>query len=177
MRPVLLNLTTSLDGFIADANGGIDWLAPPPSDVPEDYLALMGTVDTLAMGRITYETSLGLEGGVEMFAGKRVIVFTSRDDLPRIAGVEFVHTPPVEFMRDLKTGQGGTIWLYGGGRLATALSDAGLVDEYLIAIQPILLGDGVPLWHSPHGTTRLERASAQVWTGDLVVVRYHRVES
>jgi dihydrofolate reductase len=177
VRPVLLNLTTSLDGFIADRDGGVRWLAPPPADIPVDYEKLMATVDTLVMGRATYETSLALEGGVEMFAGKRVIVFTSRDDLAPRDGVEFVREPPVEFMRRLRAGEGGTIWLYGGGLLATALSDAGLVDDYLIAIQPILLGDGIPLWRTPHGTTALERASAQVWDGDLVVVRYRRAGS
>jgi len=177
VRPLLLNLTTSLDGFIADTGGGIDWLAPPPADVPADYVALMEVVDTLVMGRATYETSLALEGGTELFAGKRVIVFTSRADLTPLPGVEFVSTSPEEYVAALKAGEGGTIWLFGGGQLATALSGAGLVDEYLIAIQPILLGDGIPLWRSPHARTRLERASAQVWAGDLVVVRYRRASA
>lgn len=172
MRELLLNLTTSLDGFIADAAGGIDWLAPPPAQVPADYLELMDTVDTLVMGRGTYETSLALEGGVDVFEGKRVCVFTSSVDLPRVPGVEFIHEAAESFVRALKEQCGGTIWLFGGGRLATALSDAGLVDRYLIAIQPILLGDGIPLWRSPHATTLLDGAAAEVWAGDLVVVQY-----
>ncbi len=67
MRDVLLNLTTSLDGFIADRNGGIDWLMPPPDDVPTEYPELMDTVDTLIMERGTYEASLALEGGLAVF--------------------------------------------------------------------------------------------------------------
>ena len=62
MREVLLNLTISLDGFIADRSGGIDWLMAPPDDVQTDYVKRMATVDTLIMGRGTYETSLALEG-------------------------------------------------------------------------------------------------------------------
>jgi dihydrofolate reductase len=174
VRDVLLNLTTSLDGFIADRDGGIGWIAPPPAEPPADYLALMDTVDTLIMGRLTYETSLAVEGGLAVFEGKRAYVFTSRDDLPRAAGVTFVHAPPEEFVARLKAQPGGTIWLFGGGRLATALSDAGLVDEYLIAIQPVLLGDGVPLWRSPHAATLLAGASAEVWPDGLVVLRYRR---
>ena len=174
MRPVLLNITTSLDGFIAGPDGGIDWLMPPPAEVPADYVAHMDTVDTLVMGRATYETSLALEGGLAIFEGKRVYVITSTDELPLGPGVTLVHEDPVAFVSRLKSKPGGTIWLFGGGRLATALSDAGLVDEYLIAIQPVLLGDGIPLWRSPHGTTRLEGGTAQVWPGGLVVVRYRR---
>jgi dihydrofolate reductase len=174
VRDVLLNLTTSLDGFIADSEGGIGWLTPPPDDVPEDYATLMERVDTLVMGRLTYETSLALEGGLEMFAGKTAYVVTSRTHLPATAGVSFVHGDPVGFVRRLKAQPGGTIWLFGGGRLATALSDAGLVDEYLIAVQPVLLGDGIPLWRSPHGRTRLECESAGVWPGGIAVLRYRR---
>ncbi|MBU4557034.1 MAG: dihydrofolate reductase family protein [Actinobacteria bacterium] len=174
MRDVLLNLTTSLDGFIADLDGGIDWLMPPPEDVPEEYVALMDTVDTLIMGRGTYETSLVLEGGLEVFQGKRVYVFTSNRELAPVAGVEFVHERPETFVARLKAEDGGTIWLFGGGQLATALSDAGLIDEYLIAIQPILLGEGIPLWLSPHSRTLLDGASARVWSDGLVVLRYRR---
>ena len=174
MRTVLLNLTASLDGFIADTNGGIGWLAPMPAQVPAEYLELMATVDTLVMGRATYETSLALEGGVEIFAGKRVCVFTSRHNLEPIAGVTFVRESPESFVARLKAEQGGTIWVFGGGQLATALSDAGLIDEYLIAIQPVLLGEGIPLWRSPHGSTTLETVAARVWEGGVVELRYRR---
>jgi dihydrofolate reductase len=174
MREILLNLTTSLDGFIADREGGIDWLMPPPVEVPAEYIELMATVDTLIMGRLTYETSLALEGGLEIFEGKRVYVFTSRSDLRCIDGVTFVHEDPVAFVTQLRAEEGGTIWLFGGGQLATALSDAGLIDEYMIGLQPILLGDGIPLWRSPHGSTRLANATARVWADGLVELRYRR---
>jgi len=174
MRHVLLNLTASLDGFIADTSDGVDWLAEMPAEIPEDYLRLIDTVDTLIMGRKTYEISLALPGGTEVFEGQRVIVFTSARDLEPRAGVEFVHEDPVAFTAALRESEGGTIWLFGGGQLATALSDAGLVDEYLIAVQPVLLGDGVPLWRSPHGRTQLELVHANEWRGGVVELRYRR---
>lgn len=91
MRRVLLNLTASLDGFIADTADGVDWLAEMPAEIPEDYLRLIDTVDTLIMGR---------------------------------------------------------------------------------TIQPILLGDGVALWRSPHGRTQLELVHANEWPGGVVELRY-----
>ena len=175
MRNVLLNLTTSLDGFIADAEGGIDWILPPPegSDgVPADYLDLMSRVDTLVMGRATYELSLRIPNGMDVFAGKSAYVFTSRTDLEPFEGVLSVREDPVPFVEKLKRGDGGTIWLYGGGRLATALEAAGLIDDYLIVIQPVLLGDGIRLWQGGHGMRGLELSYTREWPGGLVEMRY-----
>ncbi len=175
MRRVLLNVTTSLDGFIADAHGDINWLLPPPAKLPPDYLELMDGVDTLVMGRATYETSLRLAGGTEGFIDKRVYVFTSRNDLERSAGVTFVSERAESFISGLKQERGGTIWLFGGGQLATALSDAGLVDDYLIAVQPILLGDGIPLWRASQNSQKLDPVLARVWSDGVVELRYRRI--
>lgn len=172
MRSLALVLTTSLDGYIADENGGVDWLAPPLDELPVDYAALMDSIDCLLMGRETYLTSLTLPGGTDMFAGKNVIVFTSHRHLPPWPGVTFVHEPAEQFTRTLKERAGGSIWLFGGGQLATALSDARLVDEYVIVVQPMLLGAGIPLWSSPHARTELELLRAREWPGGLAELHY-----
>ena len=174
MRPVLLLLTASLDGFIADVDDGVDWLGEPPDKLPEDYLDLLDTIDCLVMGSGTYRVSLELAGGTDLFEGKDVYVFTSRKNLPPWPGVTFVHEPAENSIRRLSEGEGGTIWVFGGGKLGTALSDAGLVDEYFIVVQPILLGDGVPLWVLPHGRTELELISAKAWAGGGAELRYRR---
>lgn len=173
-RPLILVLTTSLDGFIADPDGGVAWLTEPPDEPPADYLRLMESIDTLVMGSATYLTSLELAGGTEVFDGKRVIVFTSQVDLPRRPQVEFISEDAAAFTADLKKGPGGAIWLFGGGRLCTALSDAALVDEYLIVVQPVLLGAGIPLWTIPHARTELELVCARSWPGGLAELRYRR---
>lgn len=175
MRPLLLDLTTSLDGFIADSDGGIDWILPAPddaADLPADYLALMDTVDALLMGRLTYELSLRIPGGTDVFAGKRVYVITSRSDFAPREGVEFIQGDPVGFVRELKQRPGSTIWLYGGGQLATALLAAGLIDDYLIVVQPVLLGGGIPLWREGFEQQRLELDYCREWPGGLVELRY-----
>ncbi|MBU2601365.1 MAG: dihydrofolate reductase family protein [Actinobacteria bacterium] len=172
MRRVLLNLTVSLDGFIAEADGGIDWILPPAEHVPGDYLALMQTVDAFVMGRATYETSLRLAGGMDIFEGKAAYVFTSNDAVDPYSGVEFVREAPEPFVARLKEQLGGTIWLFGGGRLATALVAAGLVDDYLIAVQPMLLGDGIPLWRGGQGPRTLEVVHARAWPDGIVELRY-----
>jgi dihydrofolate reductase len=174
MRQLALVITASLDGFIADERGGVDWLAVPPDDAPEGYNALMRAIDCLVMGSSTYLVSLDLDGGTDIFEGKDVFVFTSRTDLPRYPGVHFISDDAVTFTKALKERVGGTIWLFGGGRLATSLSDAQLVDEYLIAVQPVLLGEGIPLWVVPHGHTGLELVDARPWPGGIAELRYRR---
>jgi dihydrofolate reductase len=167
-----LNLTTSLDGFIAGPDGEIDWILPPPDDIPADYLELMDSVDTYVMGRGTYETTLSLGGLTMVSPGESVYVFTSRRDLDPGEQVQFVHEPAEPFVADLKEQDGGVIWLFGGGRLATSLAAAGLIDDYLIAIQPILLGEGIRLWHGGQGPRPLELVRARAWPGGLAELLY-----
>lgn len=173
-RSLVLVLTASLDGFIADPGGGVDWLAPPPSEVPDDYTALMDSIDALVMGSATYLVSLQLAGGTEVFADKDVYVFTSQGDLPAHPGVTFVQEPAEQFTAELKAGDGGAIWVFGGGKLATSMADAGLIDEYLVAVQPVLLGDGIPLWNAPHTRVDLELVNARPWPGGIAELRYRR---
>ncbi len=175
MRPLVLIITASLDGFIAETDGGVDWLIAPPEQVPSDYLELLDSIDCLVMGSATYLVSLSLEGGTEVFEDRQVYVFTSRTDLPAHDSVTFVHEPPAPFVSKLSASEGGVIWLFGGGRLATVLSDAGLITEYVVAVQPILLGTGIPLWVSPHGRTQLELISARPWPGGIAELRYRRL--
>jgi len=175
VRQLLLNLTASLDGFIAEHDGGIDWIQPPPEDVdgvPVDYLALMESIDTLVMGRATYELSRSLDGGMDVFEGRRAVVFTSRRDLTAREGVEFVHADAATFVDRLKREAGGAIWLFGGGELATALAAAGLIDDYLIVVQPVLLGTGIRLWQPGLQAIRLVLVHAREWPGGLVELRY-----
>lgn len=172
MRSLLLNLTTSLDGFIAAPDEGIDWIQPPPPEIPADYLKLMESVDAFVMGRATYELSLRIPGGLDVFEEKRVYVFTSRTDLDSREGVEFIHADAAPFVEQLKQGPGGTIWLFGGGQLATALASAGLIDDFLVVVQPILLGDGIRLWRGGAAPQELELVYAREWAGGLVELRY-----
>ena len=173
MRPLLLNLTTSLDGFIADGEEGIDWIQPVPAQPPAGYLQLMESVDALVMGRATYELSLRLPGGTDVFADKDVYVVTSRHDLEPFEGVEFVvGRDPATFVAELKRRPGGTIWLFGGGRLATALAAADLIDDYLIVVQPVLLGSGVRLWQDGLSPRDLELSHIREWPGGLVELAY-----
>lgn len=171
MRTVILYITASLDGYIADESGGVGWLVGDPS-TDYGYAELLGRVDTLVMGSSTYLTSLALPGGTDAFEGRRVFVYTSGDDLPDHPGVAFVRQPAPPHLAGLKEAEGGDIWLLGGGRFATNMLAAGLIDEVRIFVQPIVLGGGVPLWRRLGEPIALALVEAKAWPGGLAELRY-----
>lgn len=170
MREVVLYITASLDGFIADSEGSVDWLAGA-EDEDYGYGELLGSVDTVLMGAHTWLDTLDLTP-TDPYSDKRVVVFTSRDDLPLRGNVEFVSEDAAQFTSRLRNAPGGRIWLVGGGEVASALISAGLVDEIDLFVQPVVLGDGVPLFNPPMETRRLRLLETRAWPADLVELRY-----
>ncbi len=175
-RSLILYITASLDGYIADEDGGVGWLSGDPS-TDYGYAELLGSVDTLIMGSSTYLTSLALPGGTDAFEGRRVFVYTSGDDLPPHEGVSFVRQPAPPHVASLKAEPGESIWLLGGGRFATNMLAAGVVDEIRLFVQPIVLGGGVPLWRRLATPVPLELLEARAWPGGLAELRYRPREA
>jgi dihydrofolate reductase len=145
MRRLRYSVAATLDGFIADHNGGYDWII---MDEAIDFAAMFAQFDTFVMGRKTWDVSAAVDpaelGMTDMFAGKEVIVF-SRTLTSAPPGVTIVDADPAETVRALKQKPGKDIWLYGGGSMFRTLVDAGLVDTVEVAIMPVLLSQGIPL--------------------------------
>jgi len=137
----------SLDGFIADANGGYDWIVMDPAI---DFAALFAEFDTAVMGRKSYQT-VTAQGGNGALPGIEVIVFSRTLPSGTQPGVRITAEDPGKVVKALKVKRGGDIWLYGGGELFRSLLDAGLVDTVEVAVIPVLLGSGIPLL--PPGTS------------------------
>ena len=145
----------SLDGFIADEDGGYDWIVMDP-DI--DFRALIATFDTLIMGRGTYEV-VG-EGGPG-FKGVRTYVVSRTlepTDHPKVTVVSEDVEP---FVAGLKKQKGKDIWLFGGGVLFRSLLEARLVDRVEVAVIPVLLGTGIPLLPGLDGIASLKLADIQ----------------
>ena len=141
MRRVRYSVAATLDGFIADPNGGYDWII---MDDAIDFATVFDEFDTFVMGRKTWDVSARTEFG-DMFGGKDVIVFSKTLQVPPRPGVRIVSTSPVDTVRELKQQSGKDIWLFGGGSMFRTLADAGLVDTVEIAVMPVLLSQGVQL--------------------------------
>ncbi len=169
MRKLTYSAAVSLDGYIAGPNEAIDWIR-----FGKDTEALMAEawkgVDTILMGRRTFEFAQR-SGGGDASGGMRTYVFsTTLADVPK--GAELVRSDAAGFVRTLKAKDGGNIWLMGGGGLAASLIEAGLVDEVALSVHPVLLGDGVPTFGRMARRVDLERIDARPIGEDCVYVRY-----
>ena len=148
MAKIIYYVAASLDGFIADAGGGVGWLPAGEGDGGDDfgYADFYGAVSGLLMGRRTYEQVRGF--GDWPYPGKSAYVFTTRPgDEAAPAGVRFVQTTAADFVQTVAHQYGdGTLWLVGGANLAEQFRVAGLIDEYRVFIIPIILGRGIALF-------------------------------
>jgi dihydrofolate reductase len=147
---IRLYIAISLDGFIADKTGGVDWLRPYESE-DVGFNAFLSEISTVVTGRRTYDQARGF--GQWPYAGKRVIVLTHRPlESDRPAGVESYAGDIDALSAQLKRERDGDVWLLGGAMVAQEFLDRGLVDRIELYLIPVLLGDGVRLF------TRLDRS-------------------
>ena len=142
MRKVKLFVASSLDCYIAREDGGIDWLY---TDADYGYEKFYDSIDTIIMGRKSYEQSLTFD--VYPYKGKKVYVFTRKKVRRKNneQDCEYIDTNIQDFVTNLTQLIGKDIWLLGGGEIVSVLLNAGLVDEIILSIHPIILGTGIPL--------------------------------
>ncbi len=169
-RRLRYQAAASLDGFIADVNGGYDWIVHDPAI---DFSALFGQFDTVVMGRKTFDVTSAQDGGGSM-PGMQVFVFSRT--LPAAArdGVTITGDDPAQVVAALKNQPGRDIWLYGGGILFRSLLDAGLVDTVEVAVMPVMLGSGIPLV-TPGPLATLTLADRKVLPASGIIVLAYQV--
>jgi dihydrofolate reductase len=170
MRKVTFGVASSLDNFIARTDHAVDWLFWS-EDVTSITKEFWETIDTVVMGRKTYEVALR-GGGSAAYPGVKTYVCSRTLKAGPANGVEVVARDACEFVRGLKSQEGKGICCMGGGELAQALFEAGLIDEVGLNIHPILLGSGIPLFLGMSRQIDLELLSCKTLQGGCVCVTY-----
>ena len=171
-RNVIVNIGTSADGFIARPDGDLEWLTSRPA--PKGFYgmsAFVKSIDTKVLGRNSYEASLRL--GAKFEPPTRYIVF-SRQPRPADAtlGVEFVSEAIGPFMSDLREQPGKDIWVMGGGDLIASFLDERAIDELVITVAPVFIGDGIPMIARRHRQVPLDLLSVNRFENGVVQMHY-----
>jgi dihydrofolate reductase len=175
-RNVIVHIAASADGFIARPDGDLEWLTSRPA--PKGFYgmdAFVKSIDTKVLGRRTFDASLRL--GARFDPKTRYIVF-SRHAPPADAppGVEFVSGAIGPFMSRLRAQPGKNIWLMGGGDLIASFLDEQAIDQFVVSVVPVFIGDGIPLIARRHRNVPLTLESVERFENGVVQLHY-RVES
>jgi dihydrofolate reductase len=170
MAKIILHLATSLDGFIADEHGGVDWLNDFPNP-GEDYgmNEFFSQCGTAIMGSKTYEQTLSFNYWYEGMDG---IVFTSRN-LPVLKdkSIKFLNGDPKPIVEELRKKEKDS-WLVGGGILIAHFINHHLIDEFTITIVPRLLGKGLALCPLIDHISKLRLLDSKTYEDGVVQLRY-----
>lgn len=169
MRKVIFGGANSLDNFIARQDDAVDWLLWN-KEVNSIMKSFWKTIDTVVMGRRTYEVAakLGSSGaypGIKNYVCSRVIKKSPDKQIG-------ISSDAVDLVRRLKSKKGKDICVMGGGVLAKSLFEADLIDEIGFNIHPVLLGSGIPLFHEMPKQIDLELLECQQLTNGCVLLKY-----
>jgi dihydrofolate reductase len=167
MRTVTFGGATSLDNFLARADHAVDWIlwGKEAAAVMTDYWK---TIDTILMGRKTYEVAVRHGQGGGGYPGMKTYVFSRTLPEGTDGSVNITRADAADFVRDLKRQDGKDICLMGDGELARPLFEAGLIDEIGFNIHPVLLGSGVPLFHPMNCQIDLELRACKAFKNGCV---------
>ncbi len=171
MRKVIFSGANSLDNYLARTDHALDWLL-----WSEQAIAVMTaywkTIDTVLMGRKTYEEAVRSGHGDEGYPGVKTYVFSRTLAESSHEGVSIIRREAAKFVRDLKGERGRDIFLMGGGELARSLLEARLIDEIGFNIHPVLLGSGIPLFYPMSRQIDLELVECRSFKNGCVYITY-----
>ncbi|MBM7703657.1 dihydrofolate reductase family protein [Metabacillus iocasae] len=172
MRNVVLYIAATIDGYIAKENGDVAWLHEAGGNESYGYEEFYETVDTIFMGRKTYEQVLTF--GEFPYKGKKCFVVTSsprtdtlNEDIAFISPQEVSPT-----IKKLKEADGNKIWLIGGGALIQLFQQEHLIDEYMLFIVPLILGNGIPLFKNVNDQSVLVLTHQKSYESGFIELHY-----
>lgn len=176
-RRIILNLATTLDGFIEGKNGEIDWCI---MDTDMSFNDFLNEIDTILYGRKSYElwgqyipqdgASASEKELWKSVHSKEKYVFSRTKDTDHKA--IFISENLLEEVTKLKSKPGKDIWLYGGADLITTFINLGLIDEFRLSVHPVVLGEGKPLFIDIKHRMYLKLTDTRTYSSGVVQLTY-----
>jgi dihydrofolate reductase len=162
----------SLDGYIADPDGGTDWLTPY-GDARAGFAPFIETIGSVIMGRTTYDHAVAR--GFSSYGETPAYVITHRPFTPPVPSVIPYTGDLAALVAEIRATHPRDIWLMGGGVVTRSFFEADLVDIWSVAFVPTLLGAGLPMF--PAGRfieRRLELVDTRTYPSGVIELRYER---
>jgi dihydrofolate reductase len=185
MRKIILNLAVTLDGFIEGPNGEIDWCIMDEGEMGEDSVfdKFLDSIDAIFYGRISYDMWGQYQPSANASSfekklwknvhSKKKYVFSEN---PKPDGkATFISSGIVTNVNEIKNEPGKNIWLYGGGGLITSFMNLKLVDSLLLAVHPVILGAGKPLFKNIKNRVGLKLNKIISSNSGVIVLDYDTV--
>ena len=178
MRKVVCYIAMSADGFIARPDGTYDWLTKPREPSSPDHYGFaefMKDIDVIVWGRTTWDQVQDfLETDPTMKVAQTTnYVFTSRPrEQPAKPNVVYTNEPVKPFMERLRAEPGKDIWMMGGGRTIAAFLDAGELDEFIVHVMPVYIGEGIPLIAPLQRDVEMRLLASKAYDNGVVMLHY-----
>ena len=167
---VILYIASSIDGYIARTDGSIDWLESVESkDEDYGYSEFLNSVEIAVMGRKTFDQVLQL--GEWPYAGKQTVVFSQQPQTSQIPDVQFFKGTLEVLSQHIDND--ARVWLVGGGELNNLFLKSQAIDEIILSIIPVCLGDGIPLFRTESNFAFKMIKCRSFHTG-VVQIHYHK---
>jgi len=176
MRKLVIFIATSLDGYIAKPNDDLSFLKLVEKEGEDyGYAEFMASNDTIILGRKTYDYVLREIGSSHYDNGHRDVYVITRTERPGVGRTTFYTGKLTELVQRLKSGNGKNIYCDGGAEIINELLQHDLIDEFIISIVPVLVGNGTRLFKDNRPLQQLERVSAKSFETGLTQLHYKRI--
>jgi dihydrofolate reductase len=175
MRKISLFIATSLDGYIAKPNDDLSFLKLVEKEGEDyGYAEFIDKIDTLIIGRRTYDYVLKEIGPSHYDNGKRDVYIITRTERPKVGRTTFYTGDISELVHKLKSEDGKNIYCDGGAEIINELLKHHLIDEFVISIVPVLLGNGTRLFKDGPPEQVLEFVTVKTFDTGLIQLHYKR---
>ena len=175
MRTLSLYIATSLDGYIAKPNDDLSFLKLVEKEGEDyGYAEFTSTIDTIILGRKTYDWVLKEIGASHYDNGQRTVYVITRTERPDVGKTKFYTGNLAELVAQLKSENGKNIYCDGGAEIINELLLNYLVDEFIISVIPVLVGNGTRLFKDGRPEQQLELLNAKTFDTGLTQLHYRR---